>query len=152
MHSFYSISHFFRMIDKKLAVIHSIKDINLRFRMERSQMTYLRLGNKSLFCSVPIMDIATRDTFKLRCVYRCITVKNSLAASERIYLPAFIKKDIEIMRMEKPSPESCPMIAGPDICTLEVFQWSDKPMGKWQQGSSIHYRIVYGDFIPLKNL
>ena len=50
-------SHFIGMVNKQLAVVHTIKDLDVRLRTKREQVLRLGFGCKGFFCAVPKMNV-----------------------------------------------------------------------------------------------
>ena len=115
-------------------MIHPGKYLHMGFRAQLEQVFHLRLGYESLFCAVPEMDIRPVDGIQLIGVDIFVTVPYGFAFAVWPYLLAFIQQYVEVMRMEHPPPEACPVVAGPYIEALVISQRIDAPFGNQQQG------------------
>jgi hypothetical protein len=113
------------MVYQKLSVVHFWKDFKMYFRINLFQMFRLRFGNKSFKRPVPVVDISPMDGFKFVGVDGLVSVQNGPSAAIGIDLPAFVQQNVEVVGMEYPTPESGPMVAGPDIGALVVPEGID---------------------------
>ena len=59
------MDYLFRMIDKKLTMVHAFENLDMCLRIKRKQMFRLRLGDKRFFRAIPEMDVIAGDGFQL---------------------------------------------------------------------------------------
>ena len=118
-------------------MIHSGKDLYMGFGTELTKVPGLWPGHEGFFRTVPIVDIGSVDRLQLMGVHVLVSVADGLSPAVGPHLPAFIQQYVEIVRMEKPFPESGPVVAGPDVQTLIISQRIDAPFRKRQQRSRV---------------
>ena len=53
------------MVNEQLAVVHALKDFDVRMRTEGKQMFRLRFSDKRFFRAIPEMDVIAGDGFQL---------------------------------------------------------------------------------------
>ena len=123
----------------------------MRVRVEGAQMPGLGFGNKGFLGAIPEMDIGPVDGFQLMGVNVLVAVPDSFSLSGRPYLLAFIQQDVEIMGVEHPSPESGPMIAGPNIEALVIPERVHAPSGQRKQGRRVQDGVVNDNLIAFQH-
>ena len=128
-------------------MVHFGEDFDVGRGAEFEQVVHLGLGHEGFEGAVPEVDVGAEDGFQLVGIDRFVAVQDGLAAAEGIGLFAFVQKNVEVVGMEDPAPESGPMVAGPDVGALVVAQWAHEPFRERQQGRRIHYGVVDGNLV-----
>ena len=139
------------MVNKQLSVVHLGEYVDIRVGIHLLQMPCLRFGGKGFQCAIPIVYIGPVNEFQLIGIYRLVAIQYRSPAAERIHLFAFVQQYIEIMGVEHPTPESCPMITSPYIGALVVAKRPNQPLGQRQKRCCIQNGVVDDNFVTFQH-
>lgn len=85
--SYHPFGYLFRMVNEELTVIHSGEHLDVRVGVEGTQMLDLRFGDKSLFASVPVVDIGPVNGFQFMGINVLVTVSHRFPFAVRPHFP-----------------------------------------------------------------